>query len=306
MKTSLGIQDVTDLIGDQFGTGEDVRQIVEGEESQAFSFTVCGTNYVIRINRHIEGFLKDGYAYERFRSIDLPIPRVARIGHIDSRRAFCISEMAPGITLQEADKATATSFAPALAALWSAMGQVDLTGSTGFGEFNHYGHASFPSWRNYILSVIDEDGFMRDAPDIDADLVGTLSERLIGWIDDCPEERKLVHGDFGSNNVLVDKEAYTITALLDWEEALYGDPLFDVANAYYWRTWLACMEASAEYWEAHLRTMTNYRQRVACYQLHIGLRELRKASLDGNILMLEWTQDRCRQLLHQEIGIGHG
>ncbi len=43
----------------------------------------------------------------------------------------------------------------------------------------------------------------------------------------CPEERYLVHADFGFGNVLAHEGK--ITAVLDWTEARYGDFLFDVA-----------------------------------------------------------------------------
>ena len=39
---------------------------------------------------------------------------------------------------------------------------------------------------------------------------------------------RLLHGDLGHHNVLTNEER--ITALLDWEDALYGDPIFDIAG----------------------------------------------------------------------------
>ena len=42
----------------------------------------------------------------------------------------------------------------------------------------------------------------------------------------------LLHGDPGSHNVFVSERA-EVTCLIDWEDALVGDPLFDVA---FWAT----------------------------------------------------------------------
>lgn len=39
----------------------------------------------------------------------------------------------------------------------------------------------------------------------------------------------LVHGDFGPNNVLLDRDARSVTAVLDWEWAHAGDALEDLA-----------------------------------------------------------------------------
>ena len=40
---------------------------------------------------------------------------------------------------------------------------------------------------------------------------------------------RLLHGDPGTHNVCIDPESRELTAFLDWEDALAGDPLFDVA-----------------------------------------------------------------------------
>jgi fructokinase len=45
------------------------------------------------------------------------------------------------------------------------------------------------------------------------------------------KERRLVHGDFRKQNILVrlDGNAWTVSAILDWECAFTGSPLYDVA-----------------------------------------------------------------------------
>ena len=58
-----------------------------------------------------------------------------------------------------------------------------------------------------------------------------MMQNYLKLIEYCPEEHKLVHGDFGSNNVLTDGQK--ITGVLDWDCALYGDPLFDVAGSFF-------------------------------------------------------------------------
>jgi aminoglycoside phosphotransferase (APT) family kinase protein len=40
---------------------------------------------------------------------------------------------------------------------------------------------------------------------------------------------RLLHGDPGAHNICVDPSSLEITAYLDWEDAIAGDPLFDVA-----------------------------------------------------------------------------
>jgi aminoglycoside phosphotransferase (APT) family kinase protein len=46
------------------------------------------------------------------------------------------------------------------------------------------------------------------------------------------DERCLVHGDFGNRNVLVRREqgSWRVAAVIDWEFAVAGSPLFDIAS----------------------------------------------------------------------------
>jgi len=39
----------------------------------------------------------------------------------------------------------------------------------------------------------------------------------------------LLHGDLGTHNVFVDLSTLTIKSIIDWEDALLGDPVFDIA-----------------------------------------------------------------------------
>ena len=129
----------------------------------------------------------------------------------------------------------------------------------------------------------------------DMDTVNRLLERLHRLAVHCPETRALVHGDFGSNNVLTDGRG--ITGIVDWSEASIGDPLYDVANIFYWRTWLDCMQQQAGYFEAHLVDLPKLRERLLCYQLRIGLAEIHQSAIDGNTDALAWATSRCRELI---------
>ncbi|MEU8829156.1 phosphotransferase [Streptomyces sp900116325] len=50
-----------------------------------------------------------------------------------------------------------------------------------------------------------------------------------------PDERRMIHGDPLSHNVLA--VGGTVTAVLDWGNALYGDHLYDAAWLIYWWPW---------------------------------------------------------------------
>ncbi len=56
-------------------------------------------------------------------------------------------------------------------------------------------------------------------------------ERLFSHMRPALSDRpaRLLHGDPGVHNIFWDPHSTSVTALIDWEDALVGDPLFDVA-----------------------------------------------------------------------------
>src|SRR5262249_2960176 len=89
------------------------------------------------------------------------------------------------------------------------------------------------SWSQYVLRRLDGHlSVCRDVGNVTGD-----EERRIRTVCGDPErwlnavEPVLLHGDLGSHNVFAD--GGKIAALIDWEDCLSGDPLFDVA---FWAT----------------------------------------------------------------------
>jgi aminoglycoside phosphotransferase (APT) family kinase protein len=63
-------------------------------------------------------------------------------------------------------------------------------------------------------------------------------DKIISWLNSHlphPHEPTFIHNDFKINNVLVSEDLKRINAVLDWEMATIGDPLFDLgATLSYW------------------------------------------------------------------------
>jgi hygromycin-B 4-O-kinase len=296
-KTELTLQDVETFLQQQFsGETTTLRPMIEGEESQAFSFERGGNGYVLRINKAIEGFQKDAYAYHQFHSARIPIPKVIQIGRIDERHAFCISERISGITLQDLDSATLNYLLPPTMKIWIALQDLDLSYTVGAGDFDTNGNGRYATWQHYLLSVLDPSFYDWDYVShyLDRTLLKDLMTVFTSLVQHCPEERHLVHGDFGSNNILTD--GHRITAVLDWDCAKYGDPLFDIATAYFWSSWLECMAVQTAYYEAHISNTPDYRERLLCYQLHIGLMEIYDNVVHQDWEMAKWVMKRCAHI----------
>ena len=183
-------------------------------------------------------------------------------------------------------------------AAWQSISQADVSSIEGFGDFDSEGRAPARSWREVLEATLERVADLAEAraaplPDLEPAL-----ERYRSLIRRCPEERALVHGDFGSNNVLVD--GTRISAVLDWENAMVGDPFYDVANTRFWATHLRCMELQAEHFDRTLSHVAGYRERVLCYALRIGLEEARGAVAHADSRQAAWAVSRCFELLEAD------
>lgn len=297
-KTELTQEQVKMFLQRQFaGKPENVQHLVEGEESQAFSYEYGGEAYVLRIHRENVGFQKDAYAAHHFHSEKLPIPRVLQIGSIDEHHAFCLTEKRPGFTLQDADPQTMRQLLEPTTQVWLALKECDLRDTTGFGGFGADGQGAYATWQEFLLAILDPQIYYWDrvTPFVDRNVYKPLITAFTSLAKSCPEERSLVHGDFGSNNILTDGQS--ITAVLDWADAKYGDPLFDVATAYFWSPWLDCMAAQAAYYETLLSTLPSYRERLLCYQLRIGLAEIYDTVIHQNWTHAQWVTKRSAEIV---------
>ncbi len=225
---------------------------------------------MLRINISGEGFEKDAYAFRAFASERLPIPEVVAIGAVDEGHAFCVSRQLPGVTLQASDAAAIDRLLVPTDAVLTAIHATDISGTDGFGDFDGTGRGRFATWREFLLSALHAAGDRWDEVRArsDAGLIEAMTARFANLVPLCPEERRLIHGDFGSNNVLTD--GYGITGVLDWETAGYGDPVFDMGA--FWAPWLMCMGKQAAHWSLVMRDVPDFQARRLSLRSALGAR----------------------------------
>lgn len=68
---------------------------------------------------------------------------------------------------------------------------------------------------------------------VDSGLIQEAIERVRGKIEqaDLPVENySLLHTDFNQRNLFVDSNTHQIAGIIDWSEAMFGDPLYDFAR----------------------------------------------------------------------------
>nr|WP_295863394.1 aminoglycoside phosphotransferase family protein [uncultured Chitinophaga sp.] len=291
-KPIVDIEQLTAAVISHYGKIDHMEPVQDGMESFAFRLVISGKKYVLRVNHQAEGFEKDDFVNRHLAGPGLPVPEIEAIGLLESGVAWCLSALAPGVTLQDLPAAYLPAVTAPLAAVMQAMAVAPLNKVTGFGPFNARGEGQYGSWSAYLESICGEVAYDWPAAGkrVPMKRIRPLQEHLMLAIQGIPEVRQLVHGDFGSNNVLTD--GHVITGVIDWSEAMAGDSLYDTANIFFWRTWLNCMEQQARYFEAQGID----KARLDAYQLRIGLEEVYQAALAGDMDDMDWALVRCEHL----------
>lgn len=180
----------------------------------------------------------------------------------------------------------------------NSINSIDISKTTGYGVFDiTTGNANYNTWQEFLLDIFSSNynfDLVKEKKYVDNNLLEKLFKEYKDLIKYTNETKKLYHGDFGSNNLLV--EADNILGVIDWDMASYGDPLYEIANTYFWSTWLLCMKRSYAYFEKEYGNIKNYQELIKCYCIRIALIEIYENALMGNEEMTIWLQDRITKI----------
>lgn len=283
-----------------------LQPLAGGFFTQAFGFVADGHAYVIRLNAlaHAEEwFAKDDYAFRHFASPALPIPRLVATGR-DGDTAFAISERVAGRTLAEHSPEERRALLPATLDALDAIARVDTHASRGYGDWGADGDGRYGRWQDYLARVIEDEpeGYYQNwhalfqDSFLERDLYEAVYRHMLRLLARCPEGRGLIHNDYWYENILADGDR--ITGVIDWANALYGDPLYDVARLAWGSNWPGWWHADGEaVLRARYGAAPGYATRIACYSCHIALDDLRFYAKNDKRAEYDWSTARLRNLI---------
>ena len=112
------------------------------------------------------------------------------------------------------------------------------------------------TWKEILLDIFIDEVYWQEISHregTDGDLIRMSVDRIIKKIYDTEfpvGEYSLLHTDFNQRNLFVNPENFEIAGIIDWEDAMYGDPIYDFARVrmYLWHFNLDD-EAIKEYYE---------------------------------------------------------
>ena len=279
-----------------------ITPIKGGFFSRAYSTIVDGREYVVRINaaeHAMESFEKDDYAWWHFRSEELPIPRVVAFGVADDEW-YAISERLPGVTLSGLPTEERDGLFPVMVETLVTISNVDISASHGFGDWDGTGNGRHERWADYLAQIMEDEpeGYyanwhaMFDETFLERGVYEAVYRKMMGLIAFCPDTRALIHNDLQFENVLSDGRR--ITGVIDWANSLFGDPLYDVARWFWWTGTYGWFGHGDDLLHDRFRDEPNFAERIACYQCHIGLDDLKFCAKNG---MHDWYNIHRDRLL---------
>lgn len=99
----------------------------------------------------------------------------------------------------------------------------------------------FISWKEFLLSRFNGSDSSLDWNEIanrkvlNKELLNQSITKLINSIESTnliSSNYSLLHSDFNQRNLFVDEDTKEITAVIDWGEAIYGDPIYEYGEIY--------------------------------------------------------------------------
>lgn len=305
---------VVAFLAERLGAGvTDVQAFArQGDWSRAFSFRHGGRDLVVRFSALEEDFAKDRLA-ARFHGPALPVPQVLALDEAPGGYV-CISERLFGAFLDDLDEGQMRALLPALFAMLDALRLADVSGSTGYREWDAAGQGTFRSWQAAMLDVAvsrpnDRIVGWREKLETSPTGAGPFDrafERFQALVPSLPESRHLIHSDLLHYNVLVQDDR--ISGVFDWGCGMYGDFLFDVAWLCFWAPWYPAWngidfraEARRHYQKIGL-DVPRFEERLLAYELYIGLAGQAYQAYKGYLEDLEATARHTLAVAEQIVG----
>jgi hygromycin-B 4-O-kinase len=292
------------------GPVEDLQPLSGGNVAQTFSFSVAGNkdavakDYIIRFNATMPvNFEKEAYVYEHFASSEVPVPRVVKLGKLGDIY-YAITEKARGRNLLQIPRAEYLALIPRQMEVLDAIHRIPVGDKPGYGIFDGNGVGLSANWRAHLEFVRKEepDGdffgkwhSLFDTTFLERDVFDRLFSTMQSLISYCPEERYLVHGNYGYANLLV--QDGEISGVLDWMNARYGDFLYDVAWLDFWSPADDWKGTFQEHYAGKGTAVPDYAERVLCYQCCIAMDAMKFYAKGGDEPAYEFAKERIFSLL---------
>jgi hygromycin-B 4-O-kinase len=295
MKTQYNTRQIHMLIHKHYPDAADIQALSGGLVSQTYAFKSKEKFCIFQLGGKEEDYQKEQYVSRLYADI-LPVRRVRELYRTPNGNACCFSDYIEGRKLFDTDAAALAGMVPEILSVLEKIAAAPVPARAGYGRFDASGHAPFACWPDFIASVCDRSrydwgAFMDGCCEV-VEAALQILERNLSCIDEVSPH--LVHGDIGSYNLLA--EDGHISGVIDWNYALFGDPLFELANIIFWNE--DKLYPLVRTLQEKYSPQRGLYRRLHLYALRIGLEEAYNTALPGQIGYDEdWVIQRIGQLV---------
>jgi len=287
-------------------TPEAVSRIGTGQISATFECVGRGELFVVQFSEPAMGTGVDFERRfrERLTQVSVPLRELICEGLDDGLR-WTVTRKAVGETMTAL---SGDDYEQSLVSVFDtllAMASVDVSDTGGFGWLDESGWGKFDSWAGHILFVREEEPdemfygkwhHLFETTFLEHSRYERYSETMALLLEGLETPRALVHGGFGHNNILIHEAR--VSAVLDWQDARFGDPLFDVAYLDFWPSGIDLVDRFEAHCDERGVSQVNYRRRVRCYKYNIGLDSMRffaktdnRSAYDAAVQIIEGLEE---------------
>lgn len=273
-------------------------RIIEGEVNEVYDvITEDKQDVVVRISRHgAANFETEERVIRMALMVGVPAPKVLLIEEASSgseKLTFCVEEKIEGGSLRKLmgtmDKSTLKSIISEAGGTLSKINSVTVER---FGRLN--GSVIFKNWSDYIFSLENRKDRIIEA----GKLIGIESDTINEVFKLLREngkmfqikEPKLLHGDFGPKHLLIRDNH--IVGVLDFEDAMGGDPVYDLARISYFNYDVFPIDWLKEGYGKKDLFDDNFDLKMKLYRLQMGLGFIDYYNSEKNESGINYTKDR--------------
>jgi hygromycin-B 4-O-kinase len=301
VKPILHPQQVLDLIHSRFGTpAEALTPIDQGQIARTFSFRTAGRDYIIRFQNDnmLAHYKKEALVEQRYAASRFPVPHILHLGRFDALH-YAISQRVPGRSLDLLSPEEYQQTLPSVVETLFAIHQTDVSAAPGCGLFDDQGIGLFPTWRDSLTPIIEEDEewdfhgkwhILFETSFLERSVYEHIYHHMLRLLEYAPPHRYLIHGGYGFGNLL----AYQgqVTGVVDWMDARYGDFVYDIAWLDFWPGNEGFLDYCYRYYSQQGFPLDHFSERLLCYQCYLSLDSLRFFAKVNNEDSYRWARDR--------------
>jgi len=292
MTNNISTEKLNDLIAKNFGRQpKDLLLVGRGEISTTYSFGVGSKKYIIRLAGKDTGFKNDRFI-AKFSSDKLYIPATLYMGRIEDN-FYSITQKCPGHLIDDFDYNNRVNLLSDFIKVTHHFHSLSINSTSGFGPLDDNGNGVFNSWLDFLSNL--SQGSSSFWP---RDYFFRQNQKIIISLKFIPSIRQLVHGDYGFNNVFASHGS--ISGIIDWSDAKYGDFVYDIAYLSFWSKSIDYSKVFFNFYRSQDQLdLSNFFHRFYCYTIHAALSLLNYYSVTKQLVSFDFIKGKLDDFIEQ-------